>query len=99
MRHDDHEKKCYFRSSGRIFKMNGEWYFAAREGDRGPFQSEAEAAAEVKRFICEQIDLSKFQKARESARKAPHKLELVALDDRPYDRPKPRERVSRKVLI
>ncbi len=99
MRHDDHEKKCYFRSSGRIFKMNGEWYFAAREGDRGPFLTEAEAQAEVKRFICEQIDLAKFQEARESARKSPLKLELMALDDRPYDRPQKRQRSARKVYV
>ena len=88
MRQDDHEKKCYFRSSDRVFRMNGHWYFATREGDKGPFQSELNAHAEIKRFITEKTELAHFQQTREDESEngvpvAAEKLELVALDEPP----------------
>lgn len=104
MRQDDHEKKCHFRSSDRVFHMNGSWYFATREGDQGPFRSEVNAQAEIKRFIMEKTELAHFQKTREAERAngapiAAQKLELVALDERPLLRPQHPARVQRKVHI
>ncbi|XOV84259.1 MAG: DUF6316 family protein [bacterium] len=104
MRQDDHEKKCYFRSSDRVFHMNGAWFFATREGDQGPFPSEACAQDEIDRFITEKTELAHFQKAREAERarngpRAGQKLELVALDERPVLRKPVYKPVQRKVHI
>ena len=65
MRHDDHENKRYYRSSERVFRMNSEWFFAAREGDQGPYPSQNEAEREVERYILEKTELSSFQRQRE----------------------------------
>lgn len=88
MRQDDHESKCYFRSSDRVFRLNGAWYFTTREGDEGPFPNEQIAHAEVERFITARTELAKFQADRalkqdSKSKDAGIKLELVALDDRP----------------
>lgn len=44
-----------FRASSRIFRLNNEWYFSAREGDLGPFSSEDHAQKELDKFV-KQID-------------------------------------------
>jgi len=64
MRREDTTSKTYFRSSERVFRMNELWYFAAREGDQGPFLSERKARREVARFVLEQTELAKFQSGR-----------------------------------
>lgn len=66
MRRDDTSNKTYFRSSERIFRMNELWYFASREGDKGPFLSERKARREVERFVVEQTELADFQHRREN---------------------------------
>ena len=43
--------KVYYRSDSRTFRMNGQWFFASREGDQGPYFSEGEATLELKRHI------------------------------------------------
>ena len=63
MRHDDLQEKAYFRSSERLFRVNSAWYFSAREGDQGPFDSEETAARELQRYIEEQVSLHKFIKS------------------------------------
>lgn len=63
-RREDNEDKTYFRSD-RLFSMNGQWYFSAREGDCGPFRSRDVAHAALARFINEKIELDAFQKSRE----------------------------------
>lgn len=63
MRHNDKEEKAYFRSSERLFRVNSDWYFAAREGDQGPFDTETVAARELARYIEEQVSLQKFIKS------------------------------------
>jgi predicted ATPase len=68
VRRDDAEKKNYFRSPERVFRMNGAWYFATREGEQGPFASELEALKEIKRFITEKTELAQFQRKREDER-------------------------------
>jgi hypothetical protein len=63
-RREDNEDKTYFRSD-RLFSMNGQWYFSAREGDCGPYASRDLARAALARFINEKIELDSFQKSRE----------------------------------
>jgi hypothetical protein len=44
--------KNYFRSADRCFQMNGEWFFATREGiDVGPYATREAAAFAVARLI------------------------------------------------
>ena len=81
-RREDHEDKTYFRSE-RVFGMNGQWYFSAREGDCGPFGTPALASAALARFIVEKVELDGFQKSREQQVRKP-KLTLaerLKLDD------------------
>ena len=53
MRKDDAKQKTYFRTKDRIFQVNGQWWFAAREGDRGPYPSRQAAADELAAYILE----------------------------------------------
>jgi hypothetical protein len=53
MRKTDKNPKTHFRSE-RIFSMNGNWYFATREGEQGPFASRTRAEAGLARFLTEQ---------------------------------------------
>lgn len=57
--------KRYFRTQERVFSMNGQWYFTAREGDIGPFRTRELALSEVARYARERQDLDSFQKARQ----------------------------------
>ena len=63
MRRDDKDHKTYFRSQ-RIFCTNGQWYFATREGERGPFGSRSRAEAALSSFVNEKVELDGFQRAR-----------------------------------
>jgi hypothetical protein len=45
------QKKRFFRSDDRFFQANGQWYFAAREGDIGPFRTRDQARREALAFI------------------------------------------------
>jgi hypothetical protein len=78
--------------------MNGAWYFAAREGDQGPFASETVAQQEVSRYLVEKRDLAGFQESREAATQGSG-LSLTPLDQRPYDRPERPTLANRKVMI
>lgn len=109
MRHDDHDKKSYFRSPDRVFQINGAWYFATREGDQGPFASEAQAQMEIERLITKKTELARFQKARELARQRKRSrvknderdqgILLLSSRDMPTMRPAVRKPVKRKVSI
>lgn len=68
MRRTDPENtnKRYFRTQERLFSMNGQWYFTAREGDIGPFRTREIALKEIARYVREREDLDDFQKARQS---------------------------------
>lgn len=50
-RGDTDPNKVYYRSDSRIFRMNGQWFFASREGDQGPYTKECEANAELVRHV------------------------------------------------
>jgi hypothetical protein len=63
MRRDDKNQRTYFRSQ-RIFCTNGQWYFATREGEHGPFGSRARAEAALARFVNDKVELDGFQQSR-----------------------------------
>ena len=48
-RRDDVDTKTHFRTAERFLKINDQWWFAAREGDQGPFpnRDDAERAAAI----------------------------------------------------
>lgn len=53
MRKDDRNDvtRKFFRSDDRFFQINGQWYFAAREGDIGPFRTRDQARREAQAYI------------------------------------------------
>jgi hypothetical protein len=63
-REDQYDRKCQFRASDRVFPGNGEWFFAAREGDEGPYATRAVAEREMQWFVVEKRYLSSFQAGR-----------------------------------
>ncbi len=67
MRRTDPENsnRSFFRAQDRVFTQNGQWFFTAREGDIGPFNSRETAIKEVTRYVQERSDLERFQRARE----------------------------------
>jgi len=48
---DTDPNKVYYRSDSRTFLMNGQWFFASREGDQGPFLSRSDADVELERHV------------------------------------------------
>lgn len=86
MRRTDPENtnKRYFRTQERVFSMNGQWYFTAREGDIGPFRTREGALSEVARYVREREDLDSFQKARQNR---PVLTEGLALEILPKEEP------------
>jgi hypothetical protein len=52
--------------------MNGNWYFATREGEQGPFASRTRAEAGLRRHLSELEQLEAFQKSR--TKKAQHSM-------------------------
>lgn len=59
-RRTDQKDKTYFRSE-RLFCMNGQWYFCAREGDHGPYTSREKAERALKRFVGDKLELDRIQ--------------------------------------
>ncbi|MEM7218110.1 MAG: DUF6316 family protein [Pseudomonadota bacterium] len=51
MRHDDTKAVFYRRVSKRIYCLDGEWYFATREGSYGPFTRREAAEAGLARHL------------------------------------------------
>jgi hypothetical protein len=75
----------FFRSQERIFCTNGQWYFATREGECGPFPSKEIARSEVERYLAERDALRDFERsrreeAREGVLPSELSLALVPLD-------------------
>ncbi len=64
--------RTFFRASERYFQADGMWYFAAREGDQGPYRSRKTAEREVHAFIqCRFIESqSALQRGPGKARRA-----------------------------
>ena len=50
-RQSDQEALEYRRTESRTFMRDGKWYFASREGETGPFESEAEAIADMEAYV------------------------------------------------
>ena len=44
----------HFRMPERLFFVNGEWWFATREGDEGPFPNESQARTALARYSATQ---------------------------------------------
>ncbi len=53
MRQDDRDqdKKTFFRAGERFFQAGGKWYFAAREGDQGPYPNREAAVVAAHRYM------------------------------------------------
>ena len=51
MRKTDTQERTYFRIDDRIFRANDSWWFATREGDKGPHESRREAQYWLAQFI------------------------------------------------
>jgi len=51
MRKSDSKEKAFFRARKRLYCENGQWFFQAREGVRGPFKSEHDAGAELRLYV------------------------------------------------
>ena len=81
----DSTSRSFFRTRNRIFSMNGQWFFATREGEVGPFRSREVAAKEATRYVRERNDLERFQRAREMemSNRRSHTLSIVPKDDEP----------------
>lgn len=61
----DQTSRRFFRTQERVFAMNGQWYFTAREGEVGPFRTRERALEEVARYARERQDLERFQNSRQ----------------------------------
>lgn len=65
MRSNDGDRgRTYFRSEARVFSQNGEWYFATREDDQGPFARQDIAQREASRYTAECVSWGAYQRAR-----------------------------------
>ena len=63
MRKSDGKEKTHFRAKDRVFQINDDWWFATRDGDRGPFASKQLAAEELANYVKEvrgDIDLNEI---------------------------------------
>ena len=78
-----HSNRRYFRSQDRVFAQNGQWFFASREGELGPFATRESAIKESARYGQERRELDRFQKARELQllRESPPSLSIVPKDE------------------
>lgn len=76
--------KSFFRTGDRVFVLNGQWFFATREGEVGPFRSREAALKEVRRFVQERHALERFQRARdEGVLRRADSLAIVPKDEEP----------------
>ncbi len=87
MRKDDRKERTYFRSE-RIAVSNGQWFFATREGEEGPFRTRDAAERALARYIHDKVELEGFQKSRTerplvrpvAKHREPVTLELVPIE-------------------
>ena len=45
------QTRTYSRSTSRTFMRNKVWFFSSREGDMGPYDTEAEAVEEMEAYV------------------------------------------------
>jgi hypothetical protein len=95
-RRTDLKDKTYFRSE-RLFCMNGQWYFCAREGDHGPYASRDTAERALKRFVNEKVELDRFQRSRVPGQ--PGKLTTIAQRASGVENGRSRPRDTSELLI
>jgi|GEM_PF-2141008 len=94
---DENPKKRYFRSDDRIFRQGDGWYYSLREGDRGPFQTEKSARADLERFIHEQNDLNALNTSKSGKGGLPAGQATSLSVDSGNDRKKPEKFADRDV--
>ena len=84
MRRSDPEftTRSFFRAQDRVFSLNGQWFFATREGEVGPFPTREATLREVARYIEERAALERFQQARRVESEA-RVLSILPKDDEP----------------
>ncbi len=63
-RRTDNASRHFYRSD-RYFRQNGQWYFATREGEYGPYATHAAAEHALDLYLAERSQLARFQKLRE----------------------------------
>ena len=80
-RAEDSQEKCHFRSE-RMFCSNGQWFFASREGDMGPYTSKLEAELHLNRFLGEKVELQSFQASRAKHKASNGVTRITSLADR-----------------
>ena len=51
MRKEDTVEKTHFRSEKRMFQINGDWYFATRDKDQGPYVSDTDAESGLAMYL------------------------------------------------
>ena len=68
MRKSDDNKKSFFRSSDRLFRVDDNWFAETREGDIGPFSSRGDASRALRQHIGEQESLQSARKELEKLR-------------------------------
>ena len=61
-------------------RMNDQWWFAAREGDMGPYATRAEAEAAIRTFIASQQFIEGVDKVPEPVRKPSFKGDTTIWD-------------------
>ena len=62
---DKESKVAHFRTADRIMNINGAWWFAAREGDMGPYDTRQDAEKAAAQFIESQILANKLLSSRD----------------------------------
>ena len=50
-RQSDQTETEYRRAQSRTFERDGKWFFSTREGELGPFDSEAEAEQDMEGYV------------------------------------------------
>ncbi len=75
-RKDDKAARTYFRTD-RLFHQTGGWYFATRDGDRGPYEVRHAAETALRQYVAELQDLKSFQNSRDNPARAPHVMTVV----------------------
>lgn len=48
---DVDQSSAYSRSEQRVFSRDGQWFYSSREGEMGPYPTEAEAAEQMEGYV------------------------------------------------
>ena len=86
-RDDDPDQNVRYFRSERLYRINGEYFFAAREGEMGPYPTESATHKAIDSYCTEMAELAHWQKLREQGSQevkptvhTPMELELVPME-------------------